>query len=38
MLGIHESTSRSQYSRARALLIQWMEQKDNADKRNVYAK
>jgi RNA polymerase sigma-70 factor (ECF subfamily) len=38
ILGIQESTSRSQYARARALLIQWMEQKENADKRNVYAK
>jgi RNA polymerase sigma-70 factor (ECF subfamily) len=27
MLGIHEGTSRSQYARARALLISWMEKK-----------
>jgi len=38
ILGIQESTSRSQYARARALLIQWVEQNDNAVKRNVYAK
>lgn len=38
MLGIQESTSRSQYARARALLSQWIEQKNNAVKRNVYAK
>ena len=38
MLGINESTSRSQYSRARALLIQWIEQKNNDIKKAVYAK
>lgn len=38
ILGIQESTSRSQYARARALLIQWIEQKDNGKKRAVYAK
>jgi len=38
MLGIQESTSRSQYARARALLIQWIEQKDNGIKKSVYAK
>ena len=38
MLGIQESTSRSQYARARALLIQWIEQKNNGVKRSVYAK
>ena len=38
LLGIQESTSRSQYARARALLIQWIEQKNNAVKLNVYAK
>lgn len=27
MLGIHEGTSRSQYARARALLISWIEKK-----------
>lgn len=29
ILGIQESTSRSQYARARALLIQWLEAKNN---------
>ena len=38
LLGIQESTSRSQYARALALLIQWIEQKNNAVKLNVYAK
>lgn len=38
ILGIQESTSRSQYARARALLIQWIEQKDNGIKKAVYAK
>lgn len=38
VLGIQESTSRSQYARARALLIQWIEQKDKGIKRAVYAK
>jgi RNA polymerase sigma factor (sigma-70 family) len=38
MLGIQESTSRSQYARARALLIQWIEQKNNGAKKTVYAK
>lgn len=38
LLGIQESTSRSQYARARALLIQWIEQKDNGQKKAVYAK
>src|SRR5215213_3684593 len=38
ILGIQESTSRSQYARARALLIQWIEQKNNVTKKNVYAK
>ena len=38
MLGIQESTSRSQYARARALLIQWIEQKNNDVKKSVYAK
>lgn len=35
MLGIHEGTSRSQYARARALLITWIEM--NASKTDVYA-
>lgn len=38
MIGIQESTSRSQYARARALLIQWIEQKENAIKIATYAR
>jgi RNA polymerase sigma-70 factor (ECF subfamily) len=38
ILGIQESTSRSQYARGRALLMQWIEQKNNDVKRKVYAK
>lgn len=38
MLGIQEGTSRSQYARARALLIQWIEQKPNEQKTTAYAK
>lgn len=38
ILGIRESTSRSQYARARALLIQWIEQMNNDIKKTVYAK
>ena len=38
ILGIKESTSRSQYARARTLLITWIEQKNNDVKKNVYAK
>jgi RNA polymerase sigma factor (sigma-70 family) len=38
MLGIKEGTSRSQYARARALLLQWLEQKNNDQKRAAYAK
>jgi len=38
ILGIRESTSRSQYARARALLIQWIEQKNSEVKKTVYAK
>jgi RNA polymerase sigma-70 factor (ECF subfamily) len=38
ILGIQESTSRSQYARARALLIQWLEQKNNDVKTSAYAK
>lgn len=38
MLGIQEATSRSQYSRARALLIHWIEQKNNDQKKSAYAK
>lgn len=36
MLGIQEGTSRSQYARARALLISWL-QKNDAIKKSVYA-
>lgn len=38
MLGIQESTSRSQYARARALLMQWIDQRNNDIKKVVYAK
>ncbi|MGZ3838303.1 MAG: RNA polymerase sigma factor [Flavisolibacter sp.] len=38
ILGIQESTSRSQYARARTLLIQWIEQKNNDFKKAAYAK
>jgi RNA polymerase sigma factor (sigma-70 family) len=38
ILGIQESTSRSQYARARALLIQWIEQKSGEVKMTAYAK
>lgn len=38
LLGIQESTSRSQYARARALLIQWIEQAPNEQKNTAYAK
>jgi len=38
ILGIQESTSRSQYARARALLVQWIEQKNNDFKKFVYVK
>lgn len=37
MLGIHEGTSRSQYARARALLVNWMETKNNPVKKERYA-
>jgi len=38
ILGIHEGTSRSQYSRARALLINWLEQKNGDKKTESYAR
>lgn len=38
MLGIKEGTSRSQYARARALLIQWIEQKNMDYKTTAYAR
>jgi len=37
MLGIHEGTSRSQYARARALLISWIENKNVVTKQQYYA-
>lgn len=37
MLGIKEGTSRSQYARARALLIQWIEQQNKDIKNRTYA-
>ena len=37
MLGIHEGTSRSQYMRARTLLISWIENNNNAVKQVRYA-
>jgi RNA polymerase sigma-70 factor (ECF subfamily) len=38
MLGINKVTSRSQYSRARALLISWLEKESEEIKRNSYAR
>ncbi|HVF80576.1 MAG TPA: sigma-70 family RNA polymerase sigma factor [Flavisolibacter sp.] len=38
ILGIQEATSRSQYARARGLLIQWIEQKNNEHKTTSYAR
>lgn len=38
MLGINEGTSRSQYARARALLISWLEKKNDQEKNNRYAR
>lgn len=37
MLGINKVTSRSQYSRARALLITWLEKESEDIKKNSYA-
>lgn len=37
MLGINEGTSRSQYSRARALLIEWIESYSVVNKKESYA-
>ena len=37
ILGIKEGTSRSQYARARALLIQWIEQQNKGIKHKTYA-
>lgn len=38
MLGIHEGTSRSQYARARALLITWVKQQMLDQKQDHYAR
>ena len=38
MLGIRDSTSRSQYARARALLIQWIEKTTLKEKEGIYGK
>jgi RNA polymerase sigma-70 factor (ECF subfamily) len=38
LLGIHEGTSRSQYARARALLISWIKKNDVACKIEAYAR
>jgi RNA polymerase sigma-70 factor (ECF subfamily) len=38
ILGIQEGTSRSQYARARALLIQWIEQRNQEVKNRSYAR
>jgi RNA polymerase sigma-70 factor (ECF subfamily) len=38
MLGIHEGTSRSQYARARALLISWIKKNDVDNKIESYAR
>jgi RNA polymerase sigma factor (sigma-70 family) len=37
MLGISEGTSRSQYARARALLINWLEKQSGTQKKTKYA-
>jgi len=37
MLGIHEGTSRSQYARARGLLINWLKKNSLDNKAQVYA-
>ena len=38
ILGIHEGTSRSQYARARALLITWITNKNRDSKNEWYAR
>lgn len=38
MLGIHEGTSRSQYARARALLIHWIKLNNTDHKTDAYAR
>src|SRR6195952_294916 len=37
ILGIHEGTSKSQYARARALLISWLERQSVTQKKSNYA-
>lgn len=37
MLGIHEGTSRSQYARARALMVGWIEKRNHNVKQQRYA-
>jgi len=37
MLGIHEGTSRSQYARARGLMITWIEKRNDTIKQQRYA-
>jgi RNA polymerase sigma-70 factor (ECF subfamily) len=37
MLGIHEGTSRSQYSRARSIMITWIEKRNENIKQRRYA-
>jgi len=38
LLGIHEGTSRSQYSRARSLLMTWIQKKESEPKTEFYAR
>jgi len=38
MMGINEGTSRSQYARARALLIEWLNTQQNAIKKTNYVR
>lgn len=38
ILGINEGTSRSQYARARALLINWLEKQSDSQKKTSYAR
>jgi RNA polymerase sigma-70 factor (ECF subfamily) len=37
LLGIHEGTSRSQYARARGLLLSWIKKNNVENKSSVYA-
>jgi len=38
LMGIHEGTSRSQYSRARGLLITWIKTESGNTKKDIYAR